>query len=88
MAAHYDTAIVPARPHKPRDKAKVEAAVQVATRFIIAKLRNRRFFSLTALNAAIAELVAQLNDRVSRPARPHLALGGNVELGMLCPRRR
>ena len=44
----------------------VEAAVQVATRFIIAKLRNRRFFSLTALNAAIAELVAQLNDRMSR----------------------
>jgi transposase len=66
MAAHYNTAIVPARPYKPRDKAKVEAAVQVATRFIIAKLRNRRFFSLTALNAAIAELVAQLNDRMSR----------------------
>ena len=66
MAAHYDTAIVPARPHKPRDKAKVEAAVQVATRFIVAKLRNRRFFSLTALNVAIAELVAQLNARVSR----------------------
>jgi transposase len=66
MAAHYDTAIVPARPYKPRDKAKVEVAVQVATRFIIAKLRNRRFFTLTALNAAIAELVAQLNDRMSR----------------------
>jgi len=66
MAAHYDTAIVPARPYKPRDKAKVEVAVQVATRFIIAKLRNRRFFSLAELNAAIAELVAQLNERVSR----------------------
>lgn len=66
MAAHYNTAIVPARPYKPRDKAKVEAAVQVATRFIIAKLRNRCFFSLTALNVAIAELVAQLNDRMSR----------------------
>ena len=66
MAAHYDTAIVPARPYKPRDKAKVEVAVQVATRFIIAKLRNRRFFSLAELNAAIAELVAQLNDRMSR----------------------
>ena len=46
MAAHYGTAIVPARPRKPRDKAKVEVAVQVATRWIIAKLRNRRFFSL------------------------------------------
>ena len=44
MAAHYDTAVVPARPRKPRDKAKVEVAVQVVTRWIIAKLRNRRFF--------------------------------------------
>jgi transposase len=69
MAAHYDTAVVPARPRKPRDKAKVEVAVQVATRWIIAKLRNRRFFSLDEINAAIRELVAQLNDRVTR----HLA---------------
>jgi len=66
MAAHYDTAIVPARPYRPRDKAKVEVAVQVATRFIIAKLRNRCFFSLSALNAAIAELLAQINNRVTR----------------------
>jgi transposase len=66
MAAHYDTAIVPARPYRARDKAKVEVAVQITTRFIIAKLRNRQFFSLSALNAAIAELVAQINDRVSR----------------------
>jgi transposase len=62
MAAHYDTAIVPARPYRARDKAKVEVAVQVATRFIIAKLRNRQFFSLAALNAAIAELVTQINN--------------------------
>jgi transposase len=66
MAAHYNTAIVPARPYRARDKAKVEVAVQVATRFIIAKLRNRQFFSLSALNAAIAELLAQINNRVSR----------------------
>ena len=66
MAAHYDTAIVPARPRKPRDKAKVEAAVLVATRWVIAKLRNRHFFSLTELNAAIRDCVTQLNDRVSR----------------------
>jgi len=66
MAAHYNTAIVPARPYRARDKAKVEVAVQVATRFIIAKLRNQQFFSLSALNAAIAELVAQINNRVSR----------------------
>jgi len=66
MAAHYGTAIVPARPGKPRDKAKVEVAVQVATRWIVAKLRNRRFFSLTELNAAIRELTTQLNARVTR----------------------
>lgn len=66
MAAHYATAILPARPYRPRDKAKVEVAVQIATRFIIAKLRNRTFFSLSDLNAAIAELVTQLNNRVSR----------------------
>jgi len=66
MAAHYDTAIVPARPYKPRDKAKVEVAVQVATRWIIAKLRKRQFFSLAELNEAIAVEVATLNARVSR----------------------
>ena len=66
MAAHYGTAVVPARPRKPRDKAKVEVAVQVATRWIIAKLRHRRFFSLAELNAAISDLLAQLNDRVTR----------------------
>jgi transposase len=66
MAAHYDTAIVPARPYKPRDKAKVEVAVQIATRFIIAKLRNGYFFSLSELNAAVAELVTQINNRMSR----------------------
>jgi transposase len=66
LAAHYGTAIVPARPRRPRDKAKVEVAVQLATRFIIAKLRNRRFFSLSELNAAITDLVEQINNRVTR----------------------
>jgi transposase len=66
MAAHYDTAIVPARPMKPRDKAKVEVAVQVATRWIIAKLRNAKFFSLAELNDGIRDCVTALNDRVSR----------------------
>jgi transposase len=66
MGEHYGTAIVPARPYKPRDKAKVEVGVQVATRWVIAKLRNRTFFSLFALNEAISELVAQLNNRVTR----------------------
>src|SRR5215468_12398412 len=66
MAAHYGIAIVPARPRKPRDKAKVEVAVQVATRWITAKLRHRTFFSIAELNAAIRELVEQINARVTR----------------------
>ena len=57
LAAHYGTAILPTRPRKPRDKAKVEVAVLVVERWILARLRNRRFFSLAELNEAIAELV-------------------------------
>lgn len=66
MASHYGTAILPARPYKPRDKAKVEVAVQVAQRWILARLRNRRFFSLGELNGAIRRLVDELNMRVMR----------------------
>ena len=66
MAAHYDTAIVPARPRKPRDKAKVEVGVQVVERWILARLRNRRFFSLAELNQAIRELLEDLNRRVTK----------------------
>ncbi|SNY93147.1 Transposase [Cohaesibacter sp. ES.047] len=66
MAAHYDTAVVPARPRKPRDKAKVETAVQLAERWILAKLRNHQFFGLDELNAAIRPLQDQLNGKVTR----------------------
>ena len=66
MAAHYRTAIIPARPYKPRDKAKVEVGVQVVQRWILARLRNQRFFSLAELNRTICELVDQLNDRPMR----------------------
>lgn len=63
VGAHYSTAIVPARPRKPRDKAKVEGGVLIAQRWILACLRNRRFFSLEELNAAIWELLEKLNTR-------------------------
>lgn len=66
MGEHYGIAILPARPRKPRDKAKVEVAVQVAQRWILARLRNRRFFSLAALNGAIRQLCDELNMRVMR----------------------
>jgi transposase len=66
MANHYDTAIVPARPNKPKDKAKVEGAVLLVERWIMARLRHCQFFSLDELNAAIRPLVDQLNSKVSR----------------------
>jgi transposase len=66
LAAHYHTAILPTRVRKPRDKAKVEAGVLVVERWILARLRNQRFFSLAELNAAIATLLADLNARPMR----------------------
>ena len=63
---HYGTVILPARPAHPRDKAKVEAAVLVAERWILARLRHQRFFSLAELNARIAELREDLNGRTMR----------------------
>jgi transposase len=63
LAAHYDTAILPARPYKPQDKAKVEVAVQVVERWILARLRHRRFATLAEVDQAIAELLSDLNSR-------------------------
>ncbi len=66
MAMHYGVGVVPARPYKPRDKAKVESAVLLAERWIIAALRHRRFFDLASLNQAIRELLDRLNNRPFR----------------------
>lgn len=63
FAHHYDTVILPARPRKPQDKAKVESGVQVVERWILARLRHRCFFSVAELDAAIAELLPSLNTR-------------------------
>lgn len=63
MARHYGVAVIPARPHKPKDKAKVENAVLVVERWILAALRNRTFFSLYELNQAISELLPKLNNK-------------------------
>jgi len=63
MARHYGVAIIPARPAKPRDKAKVEQGVLLAERWIIAALRHRTFFDLGSLNQAIVELRDRLNHR-------------------------
>ena len=66
MAEHYGTAVLPARPKRPRDKAKVEVAVQVVQRWILARIRNEVFFSLEELNSRIAVLVEELNARPMR----------------------
>lgn len=66
FATHYGTALVPARPRSPRDKAKVEVAVQVAQRWILARLRNVVCRSLAELNAHIARLLEDLNARTMR----------------------
>jgi transposase len=63
LAGHYGAVVIPARPYKPRDKAKVEVGIQVAQRFILAALRNRTFFDLASLNAAIKERLEALNNR-------------------------
>jgi transposase len=63
MAEHYGVVIIPARPYKPRDKAKVEVGVQIAERWIIMRLRKERFTSLGALNDRIDELVEIINQR-------------------------
>jgi transposase len=63
LAKHYDAVVVPARPGKARDKAKVESMVLVAQRWILARLRHRTFFELADLNVAILELLERLNSR-------------------------
>lgn len=67
MAAHYHTAVLPARPRRPRDKAKVEQAVLIVERWLLGRLRHRTFYSLADVNAAIAELMQHLNEE--RPIR-------------------
>jgi transposase len=86
MAAHYRVGILPARPYHPKDKAKVEAGVRLAQYYILGRLRHIKFFSLAECNAAIAQILVQLNGRVMR----HLGLSrrqlfDSVELPAMQP---
>lgn len=63
LAAHFGTAIMPARPRKPKDKSKAEVGVQIVTRWILAVLRHEVFHSLAQLNQRIAELLTRLNQK-------------------------
>ncbi len=62
-ASHYNTAVIPTRVKKPKDKAKVEGAVLIMQRWIVAALRNSTFFSLEEINAAIKPLLETYNDK-------------------------
>jgi transposase len=79
LACHYGAAVVPARAYRPRDKAKVEVGVQVVERWILARLRDHRFFSLFELNQAIQKLLFELNrremKRLCRKSRTSLRVG-------------
>lgn len=69
LAQHYGCAVLPARPRRPKDKAKVENGVLIAKRWILAVLRHRTFYSLGELNSAIAELLVLLNSRLMRKTK-------------------
>ena len=64
LADHYGFVVLPARIRKPRDKAKVEVGVQIVSRYVLGRLRNRRFFSLDELNAAVRDCVTAINAKV------------------------
>jgi transposase len=66
LGEHYGVAIIPARPYRPREKAKAEVGVQVVQRWIVAALRKHNFFSLDEANQAITELLTKLNQRPFR----------------------
>jgi transposase len=63
MASHYGTVIIPARPRRARDKAKVEGGVLIASRLILAALRDQKFFHINALNIALHAGLIRLNQQ-------------------------
>lgn len=86
LATHYGFAVLPARPYRPKDKAKVEVGVQIIQRFIIARLRHRIFHTLLQLNTAIGELLSSLNGRLMKPyGKSRLDLFQEMDLPMAKP---
>jgi len=66
LARHYNTAIMPARPYKPKDKAKAENAVLIVERWILMRIRKQTFYTLASLNQVLKELLHDLNNRSLR----------------------
>jgi transposase len=86
LAQHYGTTVLPARPLHPRDKANVEVAVQIAQRWLLARIRNEVFHSLGALNARLRELLVDLNGReLRRYGKSRRLLFEEVERAALRP---
>jgi transposase len=80
MAAHYNVGVVPARPRKPKDKAKVEAGVRFAQTYILGRLRNINFISLAECNAAIGVVLERMNGReIRRPGVSRRQLFETIE---------
>ena len=86
FAEHYDTTILPTRPKRPKDKAKVEGSVLIVERWILARLRNDRFFSLVDLNVRISQLLDDLNNRpMRRVGKSRRQLFEEIEQDALAP---
>jgi len=87
LAVHYGTTVLPARPQKPRDKAKVEVCVLVVQRWILARMRNEVFHSLAEMNARIRELLEDLNERrvMRRFKRTRRQMFEEIERAALAP---
>ena len=86
LADHYGTVVLPARIRKPRDKAKVEAAVGIVERYVLGRLRNHRFLSLDELNVAVREAVATINAKVmKRIDKSRADLFGSLDQPVLKP---
>jgi len=63
LAEHFKTIILPARPYKPKDKAKAEVGVLIVERWLLARLRHEHFYTLASLNIRLRELNHELNRR-------------------------
>lgn len=63
LAEHYNCVVIPARVRKPKDKAKVESAVLLVERWILACIRDKKYYSLSTLNEDISILLEKLNSK-------------------------
>jgi hypothetical protein len=86
MAEHYGAAVIPTRVRRPRDKAKVEAGVQVVENWVIAPLRKRQFFGIEEINQAVWERLEELNGReMKHLGRSRRELFGQLDKPALKP---